>query len=326
MSNIIVFCGKKGSGKNTCSNFLHGYQMKSYGIVEDFGIINENGHLVVTTKVLDENGNEGTTTGEIDVTREDMEFADWAVYNMWPFIKGYSFAKELKDICTGLFNIPRECVYGTDEQKNQIQEHLRWENMPGIITPENAWKVFHTFNSWNYHNLTQEEIKSLDEKIKVQYSPQDFNPNNPTWCVLPEVGMFVHKPGPMTAREFMQFLGTDMMRKIYSPIWTNRTIKNITTENPQLAVITDCRFDNEAVAMKEQKAKLIYLTRSTSTDSHSSENGFENFKDFDAVIDNQNMTIEETQRELMKVIDSWGWLGDLITSNTKKDKGVKKIR
>lgn len=297
MSNIIAFCGKRGSGKNTCSNFLHGYQMKCYGIVEDFGILNDTGALVVTTKTLDENGNEGTTTGEIDVTRDDMEFADWAVYNMWPFIKNYSFAKELKDICAGLFNIPRECLYGTDEQKNQIQEHLLWENMPGVMTPE---------------------MSVYGQDYAGKHSDAGFEEA----CYW----MYKHKSGPMTVREFMQFFGTDIMRKIYGPIWTNRTIKNIKTENPQLAIISDCRFKNEAQALKQEKAKLIRLTRSTASDKHSSENAFENFDNFDAVIDNQNMTIEETQRELIKVIDSWGWLGDLITNDTKKNKGVKKIK
>lgn len=296
MSNIIAFCGKKGSGKNTCSNFLHGYQMKCYGIVEDFGILNDTGGLVVTTKTLDEGGNEGTTTGELDINRDDIAFADWAVYNMWPFIKNYSFAKELKDICIGLFNIPRECVYGTDEQKNQIQEHLRWENMPGVMTPEMSI-------------YGQDYVGASDGRFEDA-------------CYW----MHKHNPGPMTSREFIQFLGTDIMRKIYSPIWTNRTIKNIKTENPQLAIISDCRFKNEAETLKQEKAKLIRLTRSTASDKHSSENAFEDFDDFDAVIDNQNMTIEETQHELIKVIDSWGWLGDLITNNTKKDKGIKKIK
>jgi hypothetical protein len=295
MTNIIVFCGKKGSGKNTCSNFLHGYQMRAYGIVENFGLREDTGGLVVDTKTLNENGEEDITTGEVDVTREDMEFAEWAVYNMWPFIKNYSFAKELKDICMGLFGLTREQVYGTDEQKNTLIPHLLWENMPGVIDPD------------LYSSLI---------KNHYGYGLKEFAKN-----------LYPHLPGIMSGREFMQFLGTEVMRKIYEPIWTERTIKNIKTENPQISVVSDCRFKNEALAMKEQKAKLIYLTRSTSQDAHASENGFGDFNDFDAVIDNQNITIEETTIELMKIIDSWGWLGDLITEkDNQKNKGIKKIK
>ena len=267
-TNIIVFCGKKGAGKNLCSNFLHGYQMKAYGLIEDFGLLEDTGSLVVTTKALDENGKESSVTGEIDITREDMEFGEWAAYNMWPFIKNYSFAKELKDICVALFNIPKELVYGTDEQKNTLVEHLRWENMPGL----------------------------RDEPKRQKWS------------------------GPMTAREFMQFFGTEVMRKIYSPVWIERTLKNIQTECPQIAVISDCRFKNEAETMKAVGAKLIYLTRSTYQDAHKSENAFEDFTDFDAVLDNADMSIEESQKALIKIIDSWGWLGDRLSKNNEGGK------
>ena len=60
---------------------------------------------------------------------------------MWPYVKLYSFADELKRICVELFNIPYECVYGTDEQKNQPQEHLLWDNMPKTFSSK-IRKVF----------------------------------------------------------------------------------------------------------------------------------------------------------------------------------------
>ena len=36
---------------------------------------------------------------------------------------------------------------------------------------------------------------------------------------------FAWKAGPMTSREFMQFLGTDVMRKIYQPVWVVVVLK-----------------------------------------------------------------------------------------------------
>lgn len=266
MSNIIAFCGKKSAGKNCCSNFLHGYQLKSYNIIEDFGIREDTGGLVIKAKSLNEDADEQVTEGEIDITRDDLEFGEWAAYNMWPFIKNYSFATELKAIATGLFDIPRECVYGSDEQKNTIMPHLLWENMP-------------------------------------KKAPK--------------------KSGPMTAREFMQHFGSEIMRSIYDNIWINRTLKNIKTENPQLAIISDCRFANEAIALKNEGAKLVYLTRTIGNDGHISENGFGDFNDFDTIIDNKNMTIEETHRELIQAIDSWGWIAQ---DTPKKEKGIKKIK
>ena len=260
---IIGLSGKKQSGKNTVANIISGIALKKIDLINDFELDN-NGKLLIHCA-------EGV--GELDLYRKDAEFVDYAHRFIWPYVKIYSFADDLKKMCIDLFEIPEECVYGTDDEKNKIQEHLLWENMPGL----------------------------LDEPKRKKWS------------------------GPMTAREFMQFFGTEIMRKMYESVWTERTIKNIKTENPQISVISDCRFKNEALAMKEQKAKLIYLTRSISKDSHSSENGFEDFDDFDAVIDNQNMTIEETTIELMKIIESWGWLGDLITKEDVR-KGTKKIK
>lgn len=320
MTNIIALCGKKGSGKNTLCNFLHGYQLKSLGMINEFYLDGNN--LIVNMNVQDENGEESKQDVLLDITRTDLNFGEWAAYNMWPFIKHYAFASSLKEIAEKMFNIPRECLYGTDDQKNRVMPHLLWENMPGVITREKAWEIFNTFNSWNYHNLTQEEIHILNEKIKIQYSPQNFNPNNPLWCVFPDKGILVHNPGPMTAREFMQFFGTEIMRKMYEPIWVERTIKDIQTEESQLAVISDCRFKNEAVALKQAGAKLVYLDRSISnSDNHLSENGFGDFSDFDLVINNKNMTLKETCQALLDGIKSWDWI-----EKPKEKSGIQKIK
>jgi hypothetical protein len=290
MTKILGVSGKKGAGKNTVANILHGIVLKEKGMVKDFNI-DQNGKLFVLTTNSD--GEEGW--GEFDISRKDEQFIQFAEYNMWPEVKLYSFADSLKWMCTDLFNIPYECVYGTNEQKNQIQEHLLWENMPGVITPENAWKIFYTFNSWNYHNLTQEEIKILDEKIKIQFSPQDFNPHNPTWCVFPDKGIFVHNSGPMTAREFMQFLATEVMRKIYSDIWVNHTAKKILREGSELAIIADVRFPNEVEKILSLNGKVVKLKRQISEDKHESEIALDNFDEtrFFRTIDNSNGSLED---------------------------------
>ena len=55
MTRILAFAGKKQSGKNSCCAFLHGYQMRSYNIVEDF-YFSTDGHLVIDTVSIDANG------------------------------------------------------------------------------------------------------------------------------------------------------------------------------------------------------------------------------------------------------------------------------
>ena len=83
-----------------------------------------------------------------------------------------SFASSLKEILVGLFDLPKETVYGNDAQKNTLTQY-KWEDMP--------------------------------TKVKG-------------------------KSGAMTGREFMQYFGTEICRKIYPNIWTDRTLKDIVND------------------------------------------------------------------------------------------------
>ena len=52
---------------------------------------------------------------------------------------------------------------------------------------------------------------------------------------------------------------------------------------------------------------------------------------WDAVIDNQNLDIQETNIEIIKTLDEWGWLGSEIkkpepTDNKQLVGGIKKIK
>lgn len=261
MGKILAFCGVAQSGKNTLSNFLHGCQLKSYGVIHDFKILNS-GDLI--TVIKDENNR--TTEGKLDITRTDFEFASWAVENMWPLVKNYAFATHLKEIGINLFNIPREYAYGNNELKNIKLDHLRWENMPGITT-----------------------IKEFS-------------------CY----GLDYHEPGPMSTREWLQFFGTEVTRRMYDGVWVDRTLKDIKNEDSMLSIITDCRFLNECEAIHKDGGKIIKLTRGLNSNNrmnHASENDFEKFTSFDAVLDNANMTLEESFIELLKIINEWGWTG-----------------
>lgn len=253
MSKILAFSGKKQAGKNTLCNFLHGYYLKSFGIIDAFEIT-EDGELVIGTTVRDANGEEKPGKGIIDVTRIDIDFAMWAMDNVWPFIKHYAFASALKEILVVLFNIPKEVIYGTDEQKNTLTEY-KWENMP--------------------------------TKVKG-------------------------KSGAMTGREVLQYFGTEICRKIYPEIWTSKTIKDVINEESFVAVISDARFINEIEAVQNAGGKVIRLTRGINGDSHSSEMELNDFDKYDAVLDNENLTIQESCVKLLEILDGWGWLAKEI--------------
>ena len=136
------------------------------------------------------------------------------------------------------------------------------------------------------------------------------------------------KKGKMTAREFLQFFGTDVCRNIYNDVWAERLIKDIELESSLLAVVDDVRFSNEVECVQNAGGKVIRLTRQPYSDSHSSETELDDYKDFDAVIDNQNMSINETNQEIIKLLEQWGWLGEEVKAAEEPEKltGIQKIR
>ena len=121
-----------------------------------------------------------------------------------------------------------------------------------------------------------------------------------------------HEPGRMTHREFLQFLGTDLCRKIYDDVWHEKLTKDIMTEQPLLAIIDDCRFINEVEAIHSISGKVIYLTRNPYEDNHSSEAELKKYNNFDKVINNDNLSIHETNVKIMETFEEWGWLGEEI--------------
>lgn len=221
---ILGISGRKQAGKNTTANILHGIVLKEQGFIKDWNI-GKRGELLVK----DSDG-----WGEFRVERKDIEFVSWADNNMWPYVKLYSFADSLKTICMDLFDIPFDCLYGSDEEKNKPQQHLLWQNMPTT---------------------------------------------------------FPIKHGPMTAREFMQFLGTDVMRKMHEPVWVNSCIKKIQREQSELAIIADVRFPNEAKAIERAGGKVVRLTRKVFDDNHSSEVALDDYP-FTDYIEDDNGGIE----------------------------------
>ena len=264
-TRLLAFAGSKQAGKSTCSNFLHGYQLRAQGVIEDF-IIDEHGKLIIKTEIK-QNGNEkevGHTY--LDTNRKDMEFVEWAMYNMWPYVKKYSFADSLKDLSISLFGISYEQAYGNEAYKSQQVPHLKWENMPG---------------------RTKKNRK---------------------------------KSGPMTVREFLQYFGTNICRKMYEPVWVERCIKDIQQEEPLLGIIDDCRFGNEIEAVQNAGGKVIGLTRHPFNDDHSSERIIQdNPNAFDAIIDNQDMEIKDVCVHVIKQLNEWGWLGEVVSNLNKVD-------
>jgi len=116
----------------------------------------------------------------------------------------------------------------------------------------------------------------------------------------------------LTARDAMQFIGTDIFRKLKQNIWADATIKKIQEEKPKLAIIADCRFPNEVEAVKNAGGIVIKLMLNPFNSDHDSETALDpkNYhqKNFDIVIFNNNLSISDKNYAILTFLKKKGFL------------------
>jgi len=116
---------------------------------------------------------------------------------------------------------------------------------------------------------------------------------------------------PMSGRNILQVMGTDIFRTIYGDVWVDACLKNIEDDGSELAVITDCRFPNEVRGIQNAGGKVIRLLRSpfAGQDEHESETALDDFphSEYDYVCDNTNMTIGEQNKDVTLKMREWGY-------------------
>lgn len=105
----------------------------------------------------------------------------------------------------------------------------------------------------------------------------------------------------------MQWLGTDIMRRLYHDVWAKGTYRKIANESFRIALITDGRFPNEIDSGIEVEAKSLRLLRAVKDDGHKSETALDEYPlhKYSAVLDNRSMTLTEQFEALDPIIDKW---------------------
>lgn len=113
----------------------------------------------------------------------------------------------------------------------------------------------------------------------------------------------------MTAREFLQYFGTNIMRSIKDTVWVDYTIKLIKNEQPLLAIIPDVRFPNEVYAIQQAGGEVLRLDRNVFNSDHQCEQALDadkfDWNKFDHIISNESMTVENLKIELQKSSHIW---------------------
>ena len=119
----------------------------------------------------------------------------------------------------------------------------------------------------------------------------DENKNELVDCCWPGID------SKMTAREVLQYVGTDVFRAMQHNVWSSATIRLIQKEQPDIALIADCRFPNEVEAVKNAGGLVVKLNRNLYESTHASETALDatNYdqSNFDLTIANLNGGIDE---------------------------------
>ena len=279
MTQIIGLAGKKQSGKNTICNCILAIKLSELGICK-VSRLSDSGEIEVTD-IFGEN----PTKEEFFLFKEPhVDVENLFENELGKYIRLYALADTLKEMSIGILGLERKQVFGTDEDKNS-KTNLKWEDMPGVISPGELKKKGFT---------------------KVQAS---------------SLGLLVHAKGKMSAREVLQYVGTDIFRKMNHKVWLDSFFSKVESEGSEIALVSDVRFKNEIEEIQKQGGFILGLSRDIykGTDSHSSESEIgEILSSCDVVIDNSELTIPEQNEKTYYALKHLEVIPELIIPKEKK--------
>ena len=169
------------------------------------------------------------------------------------------------------------------------------------------WPYVRSFSFADPLKVIAMQLFGLTEKQCYGTDEDKNTPINIKWEDLPMSGNSSSQ-GFLTAREFLQYFGTDICRQIKDTVWVDNCIDRMINSGTELAIVPDIRFPNEVEAIQKAGGKVIRLTRSPHNDQHASETALNDYEGFDYVLDNTTLTVDETNRNLMGLLREWGWL------------------
>jgi hypothetical protein len=262
---IVGVSGKKQSGKSSLCDFLNVWYKVNlhnspYTILQDISGKIELFHW--DDEIIPGDGFAFSSVEE-DLAVEEKQS-----------VKVYNFADALKDVCHKVLGLTKEQCYGTDSQKNSLSQYT-WDNMPVEI------RLAYSNSSAKW--VTGSFTDTTGEKVETLYEEIDYP---------------VYRSGPMTGREVMQVVGTDIFRKMFSDqVWVNATFNRIKEENKPISLIADCRFESEVKAIIDNGGYIIRLNRVVDgSDLHPSETALDNF-DF-ASLGNRCLELNNDELEI----------------------------
>lgn len=180
--------------------------------------------------------------------------------------------------------VPKELVWGTDAQKNELT-NIKWEQLPHYKQIEFDIREYNVVQTLKYWDKTI----TLDEYTKSTKFPPS---------------------GPMTVRQVLQEIGESIFLKMNPEFFVNQFKDYVRSSSADIGLVADPRKPNQIAALKELGATVIRLTRNPygNKDTHISETALDrdvyDYNNFDRVIENDKMTVAETNECVFHFLQS----------------------
>jgi hypothetical protein len=252
VSIIIAFSGRKQGGKGTMCRFLTENAVALFGRPETIRFDNE----------------------------ADGEFGSVTIRTA-PSVRTYSMAGPLKQFCHEVLGLSHAQCYGSNDDKNTPTRY-RWEDLPHYPRVVQA--------------LAGKAAAAVDEDLRgVPWYDRLFAAlfNGETRKVLVARKQAELAPkGLMTARHVLQEFGTGMIRQMWPDVWNQACLAAIAREKPDVALIDDVRFPDEAAAVFSAGGYVLRLLRAPfAADEHVSEKAMDGYSDYTAEIANHVLDV-----------------------------------
>jgi len=148
----------------------------------------------------------------------------------------------------------------------------------------------------------------LDPK-NIYGSDDDKNEKtNFLWRDMPDTHVSEENCERLTHREFLEYFGTKIIRKIKNNAWSQFSIDRILSEQSEIAIIPDVRFPNEVDVIQNAGGKVIRLTRDIFSSLSEPETALDqdrfDWQKFDVVVDNKDMSLPD----LCQFLESNNWI------------------
>lgn len=161
------------------------------------------------------------------------------------------------------------------------------------------WPYIKVYHFADYLKNMCVDLFGFDPKNLYGNDDQKNKPTNFYWEYMPTDS---DKQGLMSHRDFLEYFGTKIIRKIYKDAWINATLNKITNEKSQIAIIPDVRFPNEVKAIKDIGGIVVRLNRDIFNSKSESESALDphiyDWANFDYVIGNYDMTMDDLNQHL----------------------------